>query len=144
MDWLPDDPDTCLLLADVVVCVHFSVVAFLLGGQLAILAGWPLRWDWVRGLRFRLLHLGLMVLVAVQSVFGVLCPLTTLENELRWRAGQPLEQASFIGRWLHELLFVDVEPATLAWCYCGFGVLVLCSLFLVPVRWRRERSPSAR
>ena len=145
MDWFPDDPQTCLRLADAVVTLHFCVVAFIVGGELAILAGGLAGGSWVRNRWFRIAHLGLMSLVAAQSAFGVLCPLTTLENDLRLRAGRPLDQASFIGRWLHELLFVDVDLALLSWCYGGFAVLVLGSLVVVPPRWRGgDRSASAR
>ena len=130
MDWFPDDPRTCLRLADAVVTLHFCVVAFIVGGELAILAGGLAGWSWVRNRWFRIAHLGRMVLVAAQSAFGVLCPLTTLENDLRLRAGRPLDQASFIGRWLHELLFVEVD-------------LALSKSTRVSLRWRNAASPHA-
>ena len=39
MGWLTSDPDRCLLLADLVVTVHFGIVAFVLLGALAIPLG---------------------------------------------------------------------------------------------------------
>ena len=50
MDWLLEDPDRCLWLADLLVATHFAVVAFALGGAIAILIGGLRRWEWVRGL----------------------------------------------------------------------------------------------
>ena len=36
------------LLADLILIVHFSIVSFAVLGQLAIVIGWPLRWQGVR------------------------------------------------------------------------------------------------
>lgn len=141
MDWLPEDPNTCLRLADAVVALHFALVAFIVLGELLILAGALLRWAWIRNRWFRAAHVLTMTVVALQSAFDVLCPLTTLENDLRARAGRPIEQASFVGRWLHELLFVDLDFRLLTWIYVGFGALVLATLFLVPPRWRPRPLP---
>ena len=138
-DWYPTDPDSCQALADSIVIFHFAVVAFVVGGELLVLVGRPLRWSWVRNRWFRGLHLAMIGFIAVQAMIGELCPLTLWENELRQRAGRPIEQSSFIAHWLHELLFVEAEASTLAWCYAGFALLVVGSLFLVPVRWRGRR-----
>jgi hypothetical protein len=135
-DWYPTDPDTCQALADVIVVAHFAIVAFVIVGELLVVLGGLRSWSWVRNRWFRGLHFALIGFIAIQALAGELCPLTTWENELRWRAGRPIEQSSFVARWLHELLFVEVDVSTLAWCYVGFALLVLGTLFLVPVRWR--------
>jgi len=136
--WYPDDPDTALLLADAIVVLHFAVVLYVILGELLILLGWPLRWGWVRGRGFRVSHLAIIVFVAVTAALGDLCPLTIWENDLRRIAGKPIEQASFVAHWAHELLFVDVSVTTLGYYYMAFCGLVLASLWLVPVRWRRR------
>ena len=136
MDWLLSDTDRCLWLADLVVAVHFVVVAFVLFGAIAILVGGIRRWEWVRGSIFRFLHLGIVLVVVLQQE---LCFLTDWEIELRSRAGKGIEEASFIGRLLHEWLFVDVELATLQKIYIAFGVLVALGLFTVPPRLKRQR-----
>ena len=132
----PEDPETCLLLADGIVVLHFAIVVFVVVGELLILLGRPLGWRWVGNRILRATHLAIIVFVAAVAGMGDLCPLTTWENDLRRLAGQPLEQSSFVAYWAHELLFVDVDQKTLTACYIGFALLVVASLFLVPVRWR--------
>jgi hypothetical protein len=100
-------PAVAARLADAVLAAHVAVVAFVLLGTLAILAGGPLGWRWVRGFGFRLSHLLLMVFIALQAWLGRLCPLTEWEQALRNRAGQATYDASFIQHWLSRLIFFD-------------------------------------
>ncbi len=136
MDWLLADPDRCLWIADLIVTVHFVVVAFVLFGAIAILVGGMRRWEWVRGPVFRILHFGIVLVVAIQQE---LCFLTDWEIDLRARAGKGIEEASFVGRLLHDWLFIDVELATLQRIYLAFGALVLVGIFAVRPRFRRQR-----
>ena len=136
MDWLLEDPARCSLLADLVVALHFVVVAFSLGGAIAILIGWIRSWEWVRRPVLRLFHLGVVAAVALQQE---LCFLTEWELALRERAGKGIEEASFIGRLIHDWLFVEVDLVTLQRIYITFGVLVLLGLFAVRPRFRTQR-----
>jgi len=136
LDWLFGDPDRCLWLADLVVSIHFLVVTFALGGAIAIVLGGIRRWEWVRRPVFRLVHFGVVVAVALQQD---LCFLTDWEIHLREQAGKEIEEASFVGRLLHDWLFVDVELVTLQRIYVAFGVLVLVGLFAVRPRFRSQR-----
>ncbi len=138
-DWYPEDPETCLALANAIVVVHVLVVGFVLVGEGLILLGWWRRWSWVGNRWFRIAHLATIAFIAVQALLDRICPLTTWEFDLRLRAGKPIEDAGFIARWLHELLYVDVEQSTLNVCYVAFAAVVLASIRLVPVRWRRSR-----
>jgi hypothetical protein len=123
------------LLADAVVLLHLAYVTFVLLGMVAILAGIALRWQWVRNFWFRIVHFLMIAVVVAESLCGILCPLTDWEDRLRELAGEPNEPGSFIGRWTHELLFVDVPPSVLLVCYCLFGLAVLMTLILAPPRW---------
>lgn len=123
------------ILADFVVVVHFAYVVFVVLGMAAIVLGILLRWQWVRNFWFRATHFAMIAVVALESLCGILCPLTEWEDRLRERAGDQIEPSSFIGRWVHEWLFVDLSSTTLALCYCLFGVAVLLALILAPPRW---------
>jgi Protein of Unknown function (DUF2784) len=136
--WYPEDPESCLALADGIVVVHFAIVLFVIFGLLATLTGGVLHWSWVRNLWFRVGHLLLIGFVAGQSVVGQVCPLTIWENELRAIAGEPLERSSFVAYWAHELLFIEASEQTFMIAYVSFAALVLASFFFVPVRWRRS------
>lgn len=124
------------LLADTIVVVHLGIVVFVVVGELLVLLGGALRWSWVRGMVFRSVHLAVVLFVALEGAFGVLCPLTRWEHDLRVRAGQTARNGSFVGRLAHDLLFVDVPLPVLNACYVAFGVLVLASLVLVRPRRR--------
>src|SRR5438309_978417 len=98
------------LAADVVVVLHAAYVSFVIFGQLAIVIGILRRWAWVRNRWFRWLHLIAISIVVVESLLGIVCPLTTYEGWLRARAGQSGYRGDFVGHWVHELLFYDAPP----------------------------------
>ncbi len=128
------------LLADLVVVFHFAYVGFVVVGLILILVGGACGWSWVRKFWFRMIHLASIGVVVVQAWFGVVCPLTTLENWLRAHGSQEPYPGSFIGYWAHEWLFFSAEPWVFTLAYSLFGLLVLASL--VTVRPRR-RKPAA-
>ena len=126
-------------LADAVVAVHFAYVAIVVGGMAAILAGIVLHWSWVRNFWFRAIHLAMIGVVVVESLCGVVCPLTEWEDALREAGGAPNEPGSFVGRWADALLFVDVPPSVLSVCYAAFGLAVLLAFLFAPPRWPHRR-----
>jgi hypothetical protein len=128
------------LLADVVVGVHVLYVSFVVLGQILIWVGLPLRWRWVRNPWFRRFHLVMMTVVGVEAVFDITCPLTRWEADLRRLAGQAASAESFLGRMLHDLIFVNVSPNVLAGLHVTFAVVVLATFVLAPPRsFRRPR-----
>jgi hypothetical protein len=129
-------------LADAVLLLHFAYVAFVVVGMAAILAGIACGWRWVRNFWFRAVHFLMIAVVVAESLCGILCPLTEWEDSLRELAGEPNGPGSFIGRWTHDLLFVDVAPSVFAACYCLFGAAVLLALILAPPRWPGKKQGS--
>jgi hypothetical protein len=129
-----DSSSTYLLAADAVLLIHALFVVFVVLGLAAIFTGGALRWGWVRNPWFRVIHLGAVAVVVMQSWLGVLCPLTTLEMELRSRAGDAVYPGSFIGHWLESLLYYQAPAWVFVVCYTAFGALVLASWFLVRPR----------
>jgi len=126
-------------LADLVLIVHAGVIAFVIGGLVTVLVGWPLRWEWVRNRWFRGAHLAAIVCVVLQSWLGMTCPLTDLENVLRRRAGEAgYGGEGFIAYWLDELIFYRAEAWVFTLAYTAFGLVVAATLYFVPVRWRGQ------
>ena len=125
------------LLADLVLAVHAGVVLFVVGGLVAIVAGHGLGWRWVDGRGFRFGHLATIGLVVVQSWFGQVCVLTTLESWLRAQAGSPAYRRSFIEHWLQRLIYVEAPPWVFALAYTVFGAAVLLAWWRYPPRPRR-------
>ena len=126
------------LLADLIVVVHLAYVAFVALGQAAIGAGGAFRWGWVRNAPFRIAHLAAILIVAGESLLGVVCPLTTWENRLRELAGETAAERSFVARLVHAVMFYDWSESTFTILYVAFAVAVALSLWLVPPRWRRQ------
>lgn len=126
------------LLANVVLFVHFGYVTFTVGGEIAILLGAVFRWRWVRNLIFRLLHAGSVVLVAVEAVIGMSCPLTVWEYRLRALAGERIgSQIPFVARLVRSIIFYDFPPWVFLVAYISFALLVGATFLFVSPELRR-------
>jgi hypothetical protein len=119
-------------LADAVVALHAAYVGFVVLGFVLILLGGLLGWQWVRNWWFRLAHLAAITFVAFEAIIGMDCPLTVWEADLRRAAGQEVTEGTFIGRYLHELIFFNWPEWVFTILYLGFALLVLATLYLVP------------
>jgi len=127
------------LLADLVLILHVSFVAFVTLGLLAILCGGVCRWKWIGNPWFRAAHLGAIGLVVIQSWLGIICPLTTLEMHCREKAGEQTYGGTFIAHWLHKVLFFHAPPWVFVVCYTLFGIAVIFSWLKFPPRpFRRD------
>lgn len=134
-----------LALADAVVIVHAAYVAFVVIGFIVIVAGAIAGARWSRSFALRAAHLASILLVCVEVAIGVVCPLTSLENMLRIRAGAASYPADFIGYWVDRLIFYNFPMWVFALLYFGFAALVVLSWWLWPPRWPRAKpSPSLR
>ncbi|MBN9124211.1 MAG: hypothetical protein BGO99_12750 [Nitrosospira sp. 56-18] len=123
-----------MLLADIILIIHFLFVLFIVGSVPAIWIGARLGWRFVRNIRFRLVHLGAILFVSLESLAGMVCPLTLLEDSLR----RTPADTSFIQRWLHRILFYDVPEGVLTVLHVMFAILVAVTFkFVPPSRHRR-------
>jgi hypothetical protein len=122
------------VLIDVVVIVHLLVVLFNVASQPLIYLGAALRWAWVRGRAWRMLHLGAILFIAAESLIGISCPLTVWEDTLRDQHGA----GGFIERWIDQLIFYDAPTWVFTAAYVAFAALVLITWVTVPPT-RRKR-----
>lgn len=120
------------LLADFIVGLHAVYVAFVVVGQAAVIYGLIRRRSWARNFWFRGLHLLAIAVVVALSWTATDCPLTTLENSLRDRAGQTAYPGDFIAYWVRELLFYQCASWVFVLAYSLFGVIVLVTFLLAP------------
>ena len=118
------------LLADVVLVMHFAIVAFIVGGLVLTWAGAWLGWRWVRTPLFRYLHLGAIVFVALEALLGYACPLTVWEDLLR--GGVSTE--SFVGRWVRSVLYYQAPAWVFTALYVAWAAAAAITLWLVPAR----------
>lgn len=122
------------IAADVVVVLHATYALFVVLALPAIYLGIIRRAAWVRNLKFRLIHLAMILIVVVESWCGITCPLTVLEKQLRQQAGQSAYTGDFLANVVHDLLFFEAEPWVFTVIYSGFGLLVAATFVLAPPR----------
>jgi len=136
-------------LADGIVALHVAYVGYVLLGQAAIILAAPFRWQWARNPWFRFTHLTAIGIVAYEALAGLRCPLTVWEEQFRQLAGQGGDVgATFMGRLLHNLMFIDNQPEIFfTTLYIAMLILVVQGLVMYPPRlWkvnhRQEEQPT--
>ncbi|MDO8343427.1 MAG: DUF2784 domain-containing protein, partial [Cellvibrio sp.] len=126
-----DDPPY-QLLADVVLTLHFALVAFVIGGLVLTIIGNFKAWRWVNALWFRLAHLAAIAVVVAQAWFGATCPLTALEMWLRAKARTATYHGSFTEHWVHQLMYYEAPSWVFTLAYSLFGLLVAATWWRFP------------
>ena len=117
------------LAADAVLLLHLGFILFvLLGGVLAV------RWRWAP-----LLHLPAVAWGVYIELSGGLCPLTPLENRLRFAAGE----AGYSGGFIEHYLLALIYPAGLTQDvqYVLAAIVVGVNALAYGWVWRRRRRP---
>ena len=130
------------ILADTVVIIHAAYVAFVVFGLAAILIGAAMNWRWTRSLAFRITHLCAIALVCLESIVGVICPLTSLENSIRQRAGATRYPGDFVAYWAHRAIFYNFPVWVFTIAYISFAILVAITFIAIPPRWPRRTTHS--
>ena len=123
-------------IADAILVVHAAFVIFVVAGLPATWIGIALGKSWAFNPWFRGAHLAAIGFVAVETLLGYMCPLTSWENALRGDASQQ----GFIERWVHAWLFWRAPSWAFATAYVTFGAIVAATWW----RWppTRGRAPS--
>jgi len=127
------------LAADLIVVIHLVYVIIVVAGLFVILIGGALKWRFVRNFWFRAAHLAMILIVVFEALFGIVCPLTDWEYDLRAAAGQKdVSNMSFIARLVHYLIFFEFPEYVFTTAYCLFAAAVIVSWRLFPPRlpWR--------
>ena len=122
------------ILADAIVIIHAAYVAFVVFGLAAILLGAAMNWRWTRSLAFRITHLAAIALVCLESIVGVMCPLTSLEDSIRQRGGASRYSGDFVAYWAHRMIFYNFPPWIFTTAYISFAILVVITFIAIPPR----------
>jgi hypothetical protein len=121
------------LIADLLAAIHFGWVIFIVFGLFVIILGGALRWRFIRNFWLRAIHLAMILVVVFEEIFGIPCPLTIWEYELRTASGQfYVTDMPFVPRLIHWLIFFDFPPIVFTVAYFLFGIAVLMSWFIFP------------
>jgi hypothetical protein len=119
-------------LADAVLLLHLAVVLFVVGGLLLIVVGNLRGWTWVNGAWLRLAHLAAILVVVAEAWFGVVCPLTALEQAARARAGEAGYGGGFVEHWVQRLIYYDLPGWVFVLGYSLFALAVLAAWWRWP------------
>jgi hypothetical protein len=117
------------ILADVVMAFHLLFLATVVFG--GFLAWWrPKAW---------FLHAPIALYGLVVVAFGLICPLTPLEDDLRRRAGQEgLEPTGFIETYLEGVLYPGDQIILARWT--AFSLIAVSWTGLAVIMWHRRRA----
>jgi hypothetical protein len=120
-------------LADAILVAHAAFVVFVVAGLPAIWIGAARGQRFAFDPWFRGLHLAAIAFVVLESLAGVMCPLTVWEDALRGSASGE----GFIQRWVHAWLFWSWPAWVFTTLYVAFGALVAWTWLRHPPRKRR-------
>ena len=104
------------MLADIVLILHFFIVIFITVGFFLIPIGYYYDWNWIKSLKLRLFHCALMFLVTFETLVGITCPLTSIENNLRGMSNSK----SFISFWIEKIIYWDFPTKFFIFLYFIF------------------------
>lgn len=116
------------IAADAVLVLHFAFILFVVGG--ALLA---FRFAWMPWL-----HLPAAAWGAWVEIAGRICPLTTLENHLRVRAGLDGYQDSFVEHYLFPLIYPAGLTRSMQLALAAFVVVTNVALYSWLLHRRRK------
>lgn len=129
------------ILADSTIALHFGWIVFILGGFFL-----TVRAVFFRRHRYffnrwllRSIHLGGILFVATLGLFGQDCPLTNVENALRYKADPTsIYTGSFIAHYLEQLVYPGVNVIVLRAAAAGIALFTLVTYFALPP-WRKHK-----
>jgi len=104
------------LIADIVLVIHICVVIFMISGVVLIPIGYKFDWGWIANTQLRIFHTGMMVFITLETLLGITCPLTSIENSLRGI----YQSKSFIEYWIKQIIYWDVPVHFFIILYCMF------------------------
>ena len=65
-----------MIIADLILVIHFLIVFFIISLFALVPYGYYKKWTWVNSKKIRYTHLFLITFVAIESIAGIICPLT--------------------------------------------------------------------
>ena len=92
-----------IIFSEIVLLLHFSIFLFMVFSFILIPFGYFQKWEWVKNIYFRSIHLILMGIISIETILGFMCPLTILENFLR--ADKKID--NIFSKIIHQIMYWD-------------------------------------
>ena len=104
---------------NLIIFIHFLIVLFITFLLFFIPIGYKFSWKFMRNKKLRLTHFLLMSFVTIETILGIACPLTTIENYL----SDNKYDKTFISFWMEKVIswdfpssfFIILYSACLTW-----------------------------
>lgn len=121
------------LAADIILYLHFIYVLTVVLPIPLIVIGSFLHWKWIRNSKIRNAHFLMIFIVVIESLFGIMCPLTVWEEALR-RGQIPTADYSqgFLSAWISNVMFFTFPPWVFTLQYLLVALLIVELYIWVP------------
>jgi hypothetical protein len=116
------------VLANAIVLAHFLFIAFVICGGLLVIR-WP---------RLVVVHLPAVVWGAAVEIYGLVCPITPLENHFRMLAGDTSYSGDFIARYLLLVIYPENLTTTIQQLLGRLVIAVNVIIYIVVIRKYRK------
>ena len=116
------------VLANAIVLAHFLFIAFVICGGLLVIR-WP---------RLVVVHLPAVVWGAAVEIYGLVCPITPLENHFRMLAGDTSYSGDFIARYLLLVIYPENLTTTIQQLLGCLVIAVNVIIYIVVIRKYRK------
>ena len=116
------------VLANAIVLAHFLFIAFVICGGLLVIR-WP---------RLAVVHLPAVVWGAAVEIYGLVCPITPLENHFRMLAGDTSYSGDFIARYLLLVIYPENLTTTIQQLLGWLVIAVNVIIYIVVIRKYRK------
>ena len=115
------------IIADFILIIHFVIVAFITMGFFFIPICYKFKNHLAHNKRVRVIHIALMGFVTAESILGLTCPLTTIEQTLR----NQFHSKTFINYWITKIIYWDFPSLFFLIIYClfFFGACLLWKVY---------------
>ena len=116
------------VLANAIVLAHFLFIAFVICGGLLVIR-WP---------RLAVVHLPAVVWGAAVEIYGLVCPITPLENHFRMLAGDTSYSGDFIARYLLLVIYPENLTTTIQQLLGCLVIALNVIIYIVVIRKYRK------
>ena len=114
-------------IADFILIVHVLLIIFIVSFFFLIPIGYKLNWSFIKNRKIRYIHIILMLIVTLETFFGITCPLTYLENFFSKKTGND----TFIFYWISKIIYWDLPSSFFLLLYitCLGWTVIIWKLF---------------
>ena len=115
------------MIADIVLMFHFAIIFFITFGFFLIPIGYSFGWGWIKNSKLRICHCGMMIFVTLETILGITCPLTLIENSLRGIN----DSTSFISYWISQIIYWNFPTQffIILYCICLVWTFLMWKIF---------------